>query len=189
MEKQIAQEILLQMLNGIDPVTGEILPEDHFLNAPEVQDALLCGIQALRPQSQQVCAPPVCPAQEISQMWLRKNGKPHAGRPWTEADHQWLKSLMEQNVPAEEIAWRMCRRVRGVMREMALLQTGGNNRGKKWLPEQEALLRQLFAQGESIRQMAQVLNRSEKAINVRLMRLGLIPSPEEMDKPESENAW
>lgn len=187
MERQVAQEILLQMLNGIDPVTGEILPEDHFLNAPEVQEALLRGIQALRPQSQQVCTP----AQESSksgQMWLRKNGKPHAGRPWTEADHQLLKSLMAQNVPVEEIARQMCRRVRGVMREMALLETGGNNRGKKWLPEQEALLRQLFTQGESIRHMAQVLNRSENAINLRLLRLGLIPGPEEMDKAESENA-
>lgn len=184
MEKQEAQSILLAMLNGIDPVTGEILPEDHFLNAPDVQEALLRGIQALRPQGKTTgnIPLPLMEGNANDSRWIRKNGKLNAGRPWTEEDHQMLKSLMTQNVPVEEIARRMTRRVRGVMKEMQRLSEEGDNRGKVWQPEQEALLCQLYTQGESLRQIAQVMKRSEKAIEIRLMRLGLLSNPEEMNE-------
>ena len=51
MTSEIAREILQIMAKGIDPITGEILPDDHLCNHPEVARALCLAIQSLSTKS------------------------------------------------------------------------------------------------------------------------------------------
>ena len=53
MNNERAIEILEMLLNGIDPVTGEILPEKGTHAEPEVIRALYKGIQALSREAKQ----------------------------------------------------------------------------------------------------------------------------------------
>lgn len=170
MDKNTAKKILIQLMKGIDPTTGEILPVDHLANDPMVQEALLVALRSLPADMD---AEP----QEEENPWVRKNGKLHAGRPWTEKDNIQLLQLAEQRIPVEEIARRMSRRVRGVNNQLALLKQesgDGSRRGAFWSPEEEDTLRWMVEEGRSIGEMARVLRRSRVAIEYRLKRMGLI---------------
>lgn len=50
-----AREILQPMLDGADPLTGEILPQEHICNYPEVMRALQTAI-SLMPDARQTSA-------------------------------------------------------------------------------------------------------------------------------------
>ena len=48
-----AREILRTLANGVDPTTGELLPEDSVYNAPEVIRALFVILETTAPPRQQ----------------------------------------------------------------------------------------------------------------------------------------
>lgn len=47
MDLQRAKELVSILADGVDPLTGEILPEDHVCNQPEMIRALHCVLRAL----------------------------------------------------------------------------------------------------------------------------------------------
>ena len=65
MDIQRAKELLTVLADGIDPLTGEVLPDDHVCNKGEIVRALNCAVEVLS----------------------RRKKKPlpeNNGKPWTE---------------------------------------------------------------------------------------------------------
>ena len=65
MDTQRAKELLEVLADGIDPLTGEVLPDDHVCNKGEIVRALHCAVKVLS----------------------RRRERPlpeNAGKPWTE---------------------------------------------------------------------------------------------------------
>jgi len=92
MTNETAREILQIMAKGIDPITGEILPDDHLCNYPEVARVLCQAIHSLSDDSPVTDLP-------IN----KKNGKLNAGRPWTKEDLLELEQLYLSGVSMESI--------------------------------------------------------------------------------------
>ena len=47
MDVQRAKELLTILADGTDPLTGEVLPDDHVCNKGEIVRALNCAVEAL----------------------------------------------------------------------------------------------------------------------------------------------
>ena len=47
MDIQRAKELLTVLAEGVDPLTGEVLPDDHVCNKGEIVRALNCAVEAL----------------------------------------------------------------------------------------------------------------------------------------------
>ena len=66
---------------GIDPMTGEFLPEDSVVKRPEVVEALRDGVEALRRM------------QAMPDEGRRKPRQPREERPWTGDELRLLKQM------------------------------------------------------------------------------------------------
>ena len=102
MTNESARIILLQMLDGLDPTTGEVLPPDHLLNDATVIRALHTAVLALTDISHPVRAP------------VNRNGRLNAGRAWTEMDRDALAALSRSGASMETMCEKLQRRRRGV---------------------------------------------------------------------------
>ena len=67
MDLQRAKELLSGLADGVDPLTGQVLPEDHVCNKAEIIRAFHCVLKALPGK------PP-------------KPQPENAGKPWNDAD-------------------------------------------------------------------------------------------------------
>lgn len=157
-----ARIILELLLDGVHPITGEILPDDHVCVHPHVVRALHKAIIALQ-------------SEESPNTAL----KPNVGRPWTADDDAQLRALYAQKRSMEDMCRILKRRPRGVKNRLAYLnlvepEPGKRNSGKPWTHEDEGWLRQMFSYNMSISEMAAQLKRSKVAITMRLDKLGLI---------------
>ena len=47
MDIQRAKELLEVLADGVDPLTGEVLPDDHVCNKGEIVRALHCAVETL----------------------------------------------------------------------------------------------------------------------------------------------
>ena len=47
MDIQRAKELLTVLAEGVDPLTGEVLPDDHVCNKGEIVRALNCAVEEL----------------------------------------------------------------------------------------------------------------------------------------------
>ena len=47
MDVQRAKELLMVLADGIDPLTGDVLPDDHVCNKGEIVRALHCAVEEL----------------------------------------------------------------------------------------------------------------------------------------------
>ena len=47
MDVQRAKELLTVLADGVDPLTGEVLPDDHVCNKGEIVRALHCAVEQL----------------------------------------------------------------------------------------------------------------------------------------------
>lgn len=79
MDIQRAKELLTALADGLDPLTGEVLPSDHVCNKGDIVRALHCVLEAL-PRGQKKPLP-------------ANNGKP-----WTEKADQELCSLFDSGM-------------------------------------------------------------------------------------------
>ena len=134
MTNESARLILLQMLDGIDPTTGEVLPGDHLLNDAAVIRALHTAVLALTDISHPVRAP------------VNRNGRLNAGRQWTAADRDALAVLSRSGASMKMMCEKLQRRRRGVEKQlldMGLPIPAPENAGKAWTQEEEALRRGL----------------------------------------------
>lgn len=106
MTNESARIILLQMLDGLDPTTGEVLPPDHLLNDATVIRALHTAVLALTDISHPVRAP------------VNRNGRLNAGRAWTAMDRDALAALSRSGASMEMMCEKLQRRRRGVQRQL-----------------------------------------------------------------------
>lgn len=168
-----AQEILQMLLNGIDPVTGEIFPDDHVCNEPDVIRAFHHAITALGKECIQ--------NQQDDKGKTDKSKDPsteNAGKPWTSEDDGNLIEMYEDGVSITKIAAHY-KRTRGAIRSR--LVKLGLEEDKDHIPESKVgsdipidneELRDMLLHGKTIPELAQQYGRSEKAIRARLFYMG-----------------
>lgn len=168
-----AQEILQMLLNGIDPVTGEIFPNDHVCNEPDVIRAFHHAIAAL--------------GKECIQDQLNDKGKSdksknpsteNAGKPWSAKDDGNLIEMYENGTSITEIA-AYYKRTKGAIRSR--LVKLGLEEDKYHVPESRVCsdipidndeLRDKLLHGVTIPKLAEQYGRTEKAIRARLFYMG-----------------
>lgn len=184
MTDEHAREVLQCLLDGFDPVTGEVLPPDHVCSSAEVLRALHRAI--LRLSSTEASAscdePPL-----------------HAGRPWTETDSAALQHMYQAGCSMEEICAKLHRRKRGVMKQLStlgLLPPGQNapskanakyaRAGLPWTQEEDELLNQLVAQDCTIEEISHKMGRTSFAIFCRLEKRKGDASTSEEEPPAPE---
>lgn len=80
-----AKEIVRILADGIDPITGEILPEDSVYNSPEVIRTLFTLLEA-------------------TSMARENHQTRNAGKPWTEAEDDKLREEFDSKIKISEIA-------------------------------------------------------------------------------------
>ena len=80
-----AKEVLSALAEGIDPTTGEVLPENNVCNKGEVVRAFYAILQALDNKP-------------------KKNLPENAGKPWTKGEEVLLKKLYESGLSKKELA-------------------------------------------------------------------------------------
>lgn len=186
MTKQEAAVVLEQLLNGIHPVTGEVLPEDHVCSEAFVMRALHAGYAALMDARDGV------PGE-------RSDNKPasreNTHKPWAEEEDQYLRQAWDGGVTIEEMRRELRRTLRSVkcrlvylgIAEYAILERkyqparGCEHSGLPWYPEAEEAVRALFAAGIAPLNIARQLKRSLRAVALRMVHMGLI-SEEEKDE-------
>ena len=162
-----AAGLLEALAQGADPFTGEILPAGHVCCDERTSQALRMAVRALRGQDA---------ARE--DLWVRKDGRPNAGRPWTAEDNLLLEQFHRQGMSPEAIAPLMGRRPRGVANQLRALglEGGGHGASRSHQPwtqaDDDALIRMYPTWTEQ--QLARHFGRSAYAIHCRLIRLGVI---------------
>ena len=98
-----AKEIVQTLAEGIDPTTGEVLPDNSVCNNGEVVRALYCVLN---------CLDTTKPKKE-----LPKN----AGKPWTKEDDEKLKVCFESGMSKKEICTEFERSVGSISSRLARL--------------------------------------------------------------------
>ena len=79
-------EILSSLADGVDPFTGEVLPEESLFNHPEVVRAFFCILDQLEKPS-------------TSKKPLPEN----AGKPWSQADDRALAKMFDSGCTRQEM--------------------------------------------------------------------------------------
>lgn len=91
-----AKEIIEALAEGIDPTTGEVLPDDHVCNKGEVVRAFYDVIETFDKKQ-------------------KKNLPENAGQPWTEKDESLLKEMYSNGDSKSDI----CRTLKRSVTEVA----------------------------------------------------------------------
>ena len=100
MEIEKAKEIVSSLANGIDPVTGEVFPDDSPYNHPSVIRALfiLLGNVGISKKQSKLSV-------EEKQAQNMANGKPrNAGLPWSDEAKQKVATIFREGTPIAELA-------------------------------------------------------------------------------------
>lgn len=97
-----AKEIIEALAEGIDPTTGEVLPEDHVCNKGEVVRAFYTVIGNLDKKQ-------------------KRNRPENAGKTWTESDDELLKSMYSGGASNSDICRSLKRTVTGVAARLVRL--------------------------------------------------------------------
>ena len=182
MNAERAIEILEMLLEGIDPYTGEALPQAFIFEQADVVLALYRAVQSLKRETV-TQSNSARPGEGIT-----KNGRLNAGRPWTEEDDRRLKELVASNVSLERMCNILHRRSRGIQKRLTRLGLSLNSVtaaarpariGTLWLDEEDNMLQEMFENGRALTEMAATLQRSEKGVAYRLQHLQLIDDAED----------
>ena len=91
-----AKEIISTSAEGVDPTTGEVLPDNSVCNKGEVVRALYTVLNCLDEKK------------------ARKNMPANAGKPWTKEDEDLLVHLFHSGASKKEICNALQRTVSGV---------------------------------------------------------------------------
>ena len=84
MDLQRAKELLSGLADGVDPLTGEVLPEDHVCNKAEIIWAFHCVLKSLPGKSS-------------------KPQPENAGKPWNDADDAVLCQMFDAGGSKKEM--------------------------------------------------------------------------------------
>lgn len=91
MNLQYAMRLLAGLADGVDPLTGELLPEDSVCNQAEIVRALHCVLSELRTRQEK-------PAQPTN-----------AGKPWTPEDDAELARMYRSGCSRKQMRERFQR--------------------------------------------------------------------------------
>ena len=91
MTPEEAKQIIDVLASGVDPATGEVLPEDNPLNSPHVIRALFMASKALEGKAVKPARPSAAAP-----------GK--AGKPWSEDEDQRLLAGFDAGTPVAALA-------------------------------------------------------------------------------------
>ena len=109
MDIKRAKELLSKLAEGIDPITGEVLPDDHICNNAEIIRALYTLLNATE---------------------AVRNKPENAGKPWTAEDDKELERLYGEGVKISELKGRFKRSRTSIEARLDKLGLGG----KPWTP-------------------------------------------------------
>lgn len=87
MDIQRAKELLAVLSDGVNPLTGEVLPEDDSCNQVEIVRALNTVLRHLDNQPQKSTKP----------------SPDNSGKPWTSEDEESLSRMIDQGCTQKEI--------------------------------------------------------------------------------------
>ncbi|MBE5773060.1 MAG: hypothetical protein E7337_03910 [Clostridiales bacterium] len=174
--------ILEKLLEGIHPLTGEILPEDHVCSDPQVLRALHKAISALN-HAHLESSVDGHRTYKRSQEDLSNNQAL-----WTPEDDIYLRNACAQGIPLQEICSELCRSEHKVKFRLVYLGLAdrtilGNSvnpessyahQGLPWYPEEEDKLTILYNSGCSPKEISSKMKRSVNSVMARLEKLGLI---------------
>ena len=90
MDIERAKELILALAEGIDPITGEVLPPDHICNNSEIIRAFYTVLRQEKTDK-------------------KKKTYESSGKRWTTEDDQLLKQLFEQGVKISELQKKFMR--------------------------------------------------------------------------------
>ena len=88
-----AKEIISALAEGVDPTTGELLPDDSVYNKGDVVRALYTALSSLDTKK--------------SKRSLPEN----AGKPWSKHEEERLKELYNSGLSKKDISKEMCRTI------------------------------------------------------------------------------
>lgn len=107
MDKHESIAILTQLADGIDPYTGEILPEHSPYNHPQTIRVLYHAIIAIEKVKDDASA--IHPSLV------------NAGKPWQQAEDERLKEAFDQGISIKELAYRHQRTVEAIAARLVKL--------------------------------------------------------------------
>ena len=214
MTRMEAYSYLRALLDGVDPLTGEILPPDHVCCDENVQEAMemaakaLCSMKdewfgMMQPKPARYVQPEETPA-DADPAWVKKNGRLNAGRPWTDADCARLKEMFFDGAEIDEICTRLQRRRRGVETKLYALgligasklsrprkqqPPGLEKRGMPWSANDDSALREMFDKRRPVSEMARELHRSDYAVYCHMERLGMTGDAEGYPRTIEMDEW
>ena len=183
MSPERAVEIIENLVDGIHPLTGEILPESNICEETGIVEALNCAIQVLnerivanraieeyrKPQKNKL---------NDTNKWNETTRPQRLGRPWTTEEDLLLKELFIKGASVTMMMKSLERSERGVLFRLEHLELID---GAEQYPEKRKRrsrfsneeLRQRYLDGETIAQLGKRYGRSEEAIRARLFYMGL----------------
>lgn len=189
MNNHEASILLERLLEGVHPITGEILPDHHACNDPQVLRALYKAINALR-----------CVNNPSSTETPKRTRQSCANNqnPWTQDDDIYLRNACPQGIPINEMCSELRRSKQKVKLRLVYLGLAdrsilGNSiypkseyahQGLPWYPEDEKKLTVLYNSGLSPKEMSTEMKRSINSIMCRLEKLGLIESRHKYTAPD-----
>ena len=115
MDEEQAREILRTLANGIDPVTGEVLPDESPYNQPAVIRALFQMVNTMDGRSPSPKAKKSARSIEERQQENVRAGRPrNAGLPWNDASRAELASGYRAGTNVDQLS-RDFERTRGAV--------------------------------------------------------------------------
>ena len=103
MEINRAKEIISALAEGVDPTTGEILPENSVYNKSDIVRALYTVLNYLDTDK------------------TKRNLPDNAGKPWTNEEEKRLRELYNSGLSKKEIANELCRTTGSISSRLARL--------------------------------------------------------------------
>lgn len=98
-----AREIISALAEGVDPTTGEVLPDNSVYNKGEIVRAFYAVLNHLEEKKP------------------KKNMPANAGKPWTKEDEDLLVSLYRSGTPKRDICKTLQRTESGVAARLVYL--------------------------------------------------------------------
>lgn len=180
MTNEEARTILEQMMEGVNPVTGEVFPKEHVCNDAAVIRALYRAICTLDREKQSKCS-----RQSESRT---RSSRANNQNPWTKEEDIYLSNAFRNGATCEEISAELLRSTRSIKHRLVYLgiagreilskqenvESGRERQGLPWYPEEDEMLIGLFRSGSSVREIADRMKRSVGGIVSRLEKHGLI---------------
>ena len=103
MELNRAKEIISVLAEGIDPTTGEVLPDESVCNKGEVVRAFYTILASFDTPK------------------AKKKHPENAGKPWTDEEENRLRELYNSGVSKKEISSQLCRTTGSISSRLARL--------------------------------------------------------------------